>query len=90
MTKEELTESIAQKVGVSKKQAGEILNAVLDEITKTLSQGKEVQFPGFGKFLVAQRKARTGINPKTKEKINIPAMKVPRFKAGKVLKEAVK
>ncbi|MDO8265063.1 MAG: HU family DNA-binding protein [Candidatus Parcubacteria bacterium] len=90
MTKEELIEVISQKIGFSKKQAGETLNVILDEIIKTLSQGKEIQFPGFGKFLVIQRKERMGINPKTKEKIKILAMKVPKFRAGKILKEAVK
>ncbi|MDI6851970.1 MAG: HU family DNA-binding protein, partial [bacterium] len=85
-----LVQAIAKKIGISKRQASECLNVVLDEITKALSKGEEVQLPGFGKFSVTQRKEREVINPKTKEKIKIPAMKAPRFKAGRILKDAVK
>jgi len=88
--KDDITESIAKKVGLSKRQATACLNVVLDEITKALSIGEEAQFPGFGKFSVSQRKEREGINPKTKEKIMIPAMKTPKFKAGQTLKDAVR
>ena len=90
MTKDELIQSIVKKTGATKKLAAESLNVVLEEITKTLSKGKEVVFIGFGKFEVVRRKARMGINPKTGEKLKIPARKVPRFKAGKALKDAVK
>jgi len=90
MTKQELIEAVAKKVGTSKAQVGEVLNALLEEIKKTLSKGKEVTLTGFGTFKVVKRKARTGRNPKTGEEIKIPAQKVPRFKPGKALKEAVK
>lgn len=90
MTKEDIIQSLVQKTGLSKRQSAEFLNVVLDEITKALSVGKEVILPGFGKFLAAERKEREGVNPKTGEKIKIPAAKVPRFKAGKSLKDAVK
>ncbi len=90
MTKDEMIEAIAKKMGLPKTQAAETLGVVLDEITKSLSKGNEVIFTGFGKFSVSDRKAREGRNPKTGEKIKIPAMKVPKFKAGKVLKDAVK
>jgi DNA-binding protein HU-beta len=66
------------------------LDVVFDEISKALSEKKEVTVPGFGKFVAADRKARTGVNPKTGEKINIPATTVPKFKAGKALKDMVK
>lgn len=90
MTKDDLIQSISKKVGVSKSAAAEVLNVVLDEITKALSQGEEVNLPGFGKFEARFRKEREGRNPKTGEKINIPSRKVPRFKAGKILKDAVR
>ncbi|MDP2820700.1 MAG: HU family DNA-binding protein [bacterium] len=90
MTKENLVESIVKKTGCSKKDAMDSINTVIDEIIASLSKGKEVAIAGLGKFVVSPRKARTGRNPKTGEKINIPAMKVPRFKAAKNLKEAVR
>ena len=90
MTKDNLAQTIAKKVGVSKRQATESLTVLLDEITKALSKGEEVQFPGFGKFSVSQRKEREGINPQTKERIKIPARKTPKFKAGQTLKDAVR
>jgi DNA-binding protein HU-beta len=90
MTKEELIQAISKKTGISKTAAGECFNVVFDEITKALSQGEEVSLPGFGKFGVSFRKERMGINPQTKEKITIQARKTPRFKAGKILKDAVR
>lgn len=90
MTKDNLIESIVKKLGISKNQAGECLNTVLDEITKALSRGEEVVLTGFGKFVVIQRNEREGINPKTKERIKIPAAKVPKFKPGAILKSAVR
>ncbi|MDD3399955.1 MAG: HU family DNA-binding protein [Candidatus Pacebacteria bacterium] len=90
MQKSELAEAIAKKTGLSKRQAEESLNVVIGEIEKTLSKGGEVVLTGFGKFHVVNRKAREGINPKTGEKIKIPAQKVPKFKAGKALKDSVK
>lgn len=89
MDKKNLIETISKKIGISKNDSGEIVNLVLDEITKSLSKGEEVVFTGFGKFCVSQRKEREGINPQTKEKIKIPASKLPKFKAGRILKEAV-
>ena len=88
--KESLVQAIAKKTGASKRQAEECLSIVLEEIEKTLSKGEEMVLTGFGKFYVADRKARDGINPKTGEKIRIPAQKVPKFKAGKALKDSVK
>jgi DNA-binding protein HU-beta len=90
MTKENLVESIVKKTGCSKKDATDSLNIVIDEIIASLSKGKEVAIAGLGKFVVSSRKSRVGRNPKTGAKITIPAMKVPRFKAAKNLKEAVK
>ena len=90
MTKEDLTEAIVKKADCSKREAADILNTILDEITKTLSKGGDVVLTGFGTFKVSHRAARAGRNPKTGEALKIPAMKVPKFKAGKGLKEAVR
>lgn len=90
MTKEDLINSISKKVGLTKTDASESLALILEEIINALSKGEEVVLTGFGKFIVKERKKREGINPKTKEKIKIPAMKVAKFKPGKILKEAVK
>jgi len=90
MTKDQLIEAVATKVGVSKKQADDFMEATIDGITKAMQKGDKVVLTGFGAFLVSNRKARQGVNPKTGAKIQIPAMKVPKFKAGKALKEAVR
>ena len=90
MTKQDLVEALAKKLKYSKSQATESLNTILDEISKALAKGKDVTLTGFGRFFVSKRKAREGRNPKTGEKIKIPAAKVPKFKAGKALKETVK
>ena len=90
MQKTDLIQAIVKKIGLSKRQAEEILSAILGEIEKALSKGDELVLTGFGKFYVAKRKAREGVNPKTGEKIKIPAAKVPKFKAGKSLKDSVK
>jgi len=90
MQKDELIQAIVKKIGLSKRQAAESLTVLLDEITKSLSRGEEVVLTGFGKFKVSQRKERKGRNPKTGETIKIAARKAPVFKAGKVLKDAVK
>ena len=74
----------------SKKQAVEIVDALFDIITKTLAKGDEVKIPGFGNFKVMKRAERMGVNPKTGEKIKIAASVKPKFRAGKLLKEAVK
>ncbi|MCL1832850.1 MAG: HU family DNA-binding protein [Oscillospiraceae bacterium] len=89
MTKAELITMVAEKSGSTKKDAEVALNAVLDSLTDALSQGKKVQLVGFGTFEVRERAAREGVNPRTKEKIQIAAAKVPAFKAGRALKEAV-
>ena len=90
MTKSEFVDQVAAKSGLSKKDAGGAVDAVLSTIEDTLKRGGDVTFSGFGKFHVAQRGAREGRNPSTGEKIRIAASKVPRFSAGAGLKKAVK
>lgn len=91
MTKENISEAVMKAAELStKKQAQEAVEAVFDTISKALSRGEEVAVSGFGIFKVTKSAARMGINPKTKEKIQIPASKRPKFRAGKALKEAVK
>ena len=90
MTKQELIEKVAMDADISKKKAGDAVNAVFDSIKLGLEKGDKITMVGFGTFSVAKRAARTGLNPATGEKIQIPATKVPKFKAGKKLKEAVK
>ena len=77
-------------VDVSKKHADEVVDFVFDTITGALKKGEEVSISGFGVFLVKSRKARTARNPRTGEMVQVPATTVPRFRAGKALKEAVK
>ena len=89
MNKTELIAAVAEKAGISKKDADNSVNAVLDVIVETLASDEKVQLVGFGTFEVGQRPSRTGINPRTKESIQIPAAKTPKFKAGKALKDAV-
>lgn len=88
--KAELAARIAEKMGATKKQGVEWLDAFVDEVTKVMRSGDKVNITGFGIFKVADRKAREGINPRTGEKIHIAASKKPRFTAGKLLKEAIK
>ncbi len=91
MTKMELVKSIAEKAGMSQKDAGKALDAVLESITEALSKKEKVQLVGFGTFEVRHREARTGRNPREPGKaIEIPARDVPAFKPGKALKDAVK
>lgn len=90
MNKDALVASIAAKTELAKKDIEMIVDTMTDEITKSLQAGNKVTLTGFGTFRVSNRAAREGINPQTKAKIQIPAMKVPKFTAGKVLKEAVK
>jgi len=90
MKKAELVEEVSDKTGLTKKQAGNVLDAVTETITNTLSKGKKVTLVGFGTFQVRQRKAREGRNPRTGKKLEIPAKKVPKFRAGKNLREAVR
>ena len=89
MNKAELITAVAERTGLSKKDSEKAVNATLDTITETLEIGEKVQLVGFGVFDVKQRGARMGRNPKTKEEIEIPASRVPQFKAGKLLKESV-
>lgn len=89
MNKAELINAVAEKAGLSKKDSEAAINAAIDVITAALADGDKVQLVGFGAFEVKARAARIGRNPKTKESIEIPASKVPVFKAGKALKDAV-
>ena len=90
MTKSDFVERVADNSGLSKKDAGTAVDAVLGTIEKALASGDEVSFTGFGKFHVAQRGAREGRNPRTGETMQIAASKVPRFTAGSGLKKAIK
>jgi len=91
MTKDELIDSVASKTDVSKKEAEKVINAVLETITNSLTDGQKVALTGFGTFDISKRAARTGVNPQNPgQKIQIPAMTVPKFKAGKSLKDAVR
>ncbi len=90
LNKKALVEIISEKTGVTKKAATETVDLVFDTIAETLKEGGKVDLYGFGKFEVKVRNARTGINPATKETIEIPETKVPSFKAAKALKELVK
>ena len=89
MNKTNLIEVIAETADLSKAEAGRILDQVLDTITESLAKNKPVTLVGFGSFVVSKRKQRVGRNPQTGEAITIPAVKVPRFKAGKHLKDRV-
>lgn len=90
MGKSEFVGAVADKSDLNKTQAAAAVDAFLEAVTDSLKNGEEVQFTGFGKFSVQQRAARQGINPQTKEKIQIAASKVPKFSAGSQLKAAVK
>ncbi|MEK7124029.1 MAG: HU family DNA-binding protein [Patescibacteria group bacterium] len=91
MNKAELAEAIVSKLSLETKKMGyDIVEGVFDIIKEKLGKGEEVAIAGFGAFKVADRKARAGVNPKTGEKIQIAATKVPKFKAGKELKMLVK
>ena len=89
MTKAELINENNEKSELTKKDAEKALNAVVTSITDALVDGDKVQIVGFGTFEVRERSAKEAINPRTKEKINVPAKKAPAFKAGKALKDAV-
>ena len=90
MTKEELINKIAKEAKVTKVQANKAAIAFFDGVTSSLKRGRKVSFVGFGTFSVAKRKARMGRNPQTGAPIRIAASKVPKFKAGKQLRDAVK
>ncbi|MEZ0536974.1 HU family DNA-binding protein [Caldicellulosiruptoraceae bacterium PP1] len=89
MNKNELISAMAEKSGLTKKDAEKALNAFVDAVTEALQNNDKVQLVGFGSFEVRERAERVGRNPQTQEEIKIPATKVPVFKAGKVLKDAV-
>ena len=89
MNKTELVAAVAAKAEISKKDAEAAVTATFDAITAALAEGDKVALVGFGTFAVKERAARTGLNPQTKEKIEISASKAPAFKAGKALKDAV-
>lgn len=91
MTKQDLVNAASQSAGVTKRTAAAVLEALLGSVTQALKKGQNVTITGFGTFRVSQRAARTGVNPRNPmEKIKIPAMKLPAFKAGKSLKDAVR
>ena len=89
MNKTELVAAVAEKSGLTKKDAERVINAAFDTIIMQLQQGEKVQISGFGIFEVKSREARVGRNPRTKEAIEIPASKAPAFKASKALKDTV-
>lgn len=89
MNKAELISAVAERAGLSKKDSEKAVNAALDAITETLAAGDKVQLVGFGSFEVRERSARVGHNPRTNEAMELPASRVPAFKVGKALKDAV-
>ncbi len=89
MNKAELICAVAEKTGLSKKDSEKAINATFETITLSLEAGDKVQLVGFGAFDIKERGARIGRNPKTKEEIEIPASRVPVFKAGKALKDSI-
>ena len=89
MNKAELVAAVAEKTGLSKKDSEKAVNAAFDAISEELVKGGKVQLVGFGSFETKTRNARVGRNPRTKEEIEIPASRVPAFKAGKALKDTV-
>ncbi len=90
MTKQELINTMVGKTELTKKNCELAANALFEAITEALAKGDKVALAGFGTFEVRERKARVGINPQTKQKINIAAAKTPAFKAGKALKDSIK
>lgn len=91
MTKQDIINMVAEKTGATKKTVAEIFEAVVEAITEGLQEGNNVTLTGFGTFSISKRSARMGVNPRNpSEKIKIPAQKLPHFKAGKSLKDAVR
>jgi DNA-binding protein HU-beta len=90
VTKQDFVDAVADRAGISKRDASEAVDAVLDTITDTLKRGDSVTFTGFGKFSTSARAARMGVNPRTGERVQIQATTVPKFTAGSALKTAVK
>jgi len=89
LSKENIVAEVADKAGISKKDAVKAVNAFLEAMTENLAKGEKITFIGFGAFEVKERAARVGHNPRTGEAIEIPASKLPSFKPGKALKDAV-
>jgi integration host factor subunit beta len=89
MTKAELVDEVARVVQLTKKQAETIVNIVFDSIVDSLRAGQKIELRGFGSFRLRNRKSRTGRNPKTGEKVDVPSKKIPYFKPGKELKELI-
>lgn len=89
MTKAELVDEVARVVQLTKKQAETIVNIVFDSIVDSLRAGQKIELRGFGSFRLRNRKSRTGRNPKTGEKVEVPSKKIPYFKPGKELKELI-
>ena len=89
MTKAELVEKVSDKIHLTKKQTELIVNTVFQSITDSLSDGKKVELRGFGSFRIRERNARVGRNPKSGAQVDVPAKRVPFFKAGKDLRELV-
>ncbi len=90
MNKAELVNEVSGEVGLSKRETQKVVDAIIGTIGDTLAAGEKVTLVGFGTFRVRSRKARRGVNPQTRQSIQIPAKKVPRFSAGKVLREKVR
>jgi len=90
MNKTELIEEVSGKTGLTKKKTGNVVDALTETITNTLSKGEKVTLVGFGTFRVMERKARTGVNPQTGRAIQIPAKRVAKFVPGKTLRQKVK
>jgi len=90
MNKAELVSEVADEVGLTKKDVSNVVDAITSSITDSLAKRERVTLVGFGTFLVQRRKTRQGVNPQTGERISIPAKDVPKFKPGKVLREAIK
>ena len=89
MTKAELVEKVSGQINLTKKQTEIIVNTVFQSITESLSEGKKVELRGFGSFRIRERNARLGRNPKSGAQVDVPAKRVPFFKAGKELRELV-
>lgn len=89
MNKQELITSMAEKTSLNKTNSEKVLNAFIESVQEALANGEKVQLIGFGTFETKERAARVGLNPRTKERIDIPAKKVPSFKAGKEFKEKI-
>ncbi|HEW91837.1 MAG TPA: HU family DNA-binding protein [Thermotogaceae bacterium] len=89
MNKKTLVAEVAKKAGTTKKEAQKVVDAFIQTVSEALAKGEKVRLVGFGSFVVKERAARKGVNPRTKKAINIPAKKVPKFVPGKELREKV-